>query len=174
MFGVAMRFSSQEEYGLRCLLQIAREPAGALTIPEIAEREALTPAYVAKLMGMLRRGELVKSTRGQKGGYRLACPPEQISVGMVLAALGGRIYSEDFCGRHAGNGRICVHNVDCSIRSLWMAVDSVVQRTLSQTMLSDLFRSEQAMHGWGLIQMEATPAAGARSLDGLLVGPAQS
>lgn len=152
-----MRFSAQEEYGLRCLLQIAREPTGALTIPEIAEREALTPAYVAKLMGVLRKAGLVKSTRGQKGGYRLACPPDEINVGAVLAALGGRIYSTDFCGRHAGMGRICVHNLDCSIRSLWMAIDSAVQQALSQTMLSDLFRSEQAMQSWAQTKTAVMP-----------------
>ena len=139
-----MRFTSQEEYGLRCLFQIARDPQGALTIPEIAEREALTPAYVAKLMRVLRKAGLVKSTRGQKGGYRLVSPPEQMNVGAVLAALGGRLYSQDFCERHAGMGRVCVHdthNVDCAIRSLWINLDSVVQRALSQTMLTDLMRS---------------------------------
>ena len=94
-----MKFTAQEEYGLRCLLQIAREPTGSVTIPEIAKREALTPAYVAKLMRVLRRVGLVKSTRGQKGGYRLAYPPDRMNLGMVLAALGGRLYSDDFCGR---------------------------------------------------------------------------
>ena len=159
-----MRFSAQEEYGLRCLLQMAREPVGSVTIPEIAEREALTPAYVGKLMRVLRQAGLVKSTRGQKGGYRLACPPEEINVGMVLAALGGRLYSNDFCGRHAGTGRICVHDVDCSIRSLWMAVDSVVQRALSRTMLADLLRSEPAMHEW--VQVHVDAVGRRQSVDG--------
>lgn len=155
-----MRFSAQEEYGLRCLLQMAREPAGSVTIPDIAEREALTPAYVAKLMRVLRQAGLVKSTRGQKGGYRLACPPEEINVGMVLAALGGRLYSHDFCGRHAGNGRTCVHDVDCSIRSLWTAVDAVVQHALSQTMLADLLRSEPAMDQFVQVHVDTPPTRG--------------
>lgn len=150
-----MRFSAQEEYGLRCLLQMAREPAGAVTIPDIAAREALTPAYVAKLLRVLRQAGLVQSSRGQKGGYRLACPPDQMNLGMVLAALGGRLYSNDFCGRHAGTGRICVHDVDCSIRSLWMAVDTAVQRALGRTMLADLLRSEPAMHTWVQVQVDA-------------------
>jgi Rrf2 family protein len=152
---------------------MAREPAGSVTIPEIAEREALTPAYVAKLMRVLRQGGLVKSTRGQKGGYRLACPPEEINVGMALAALGGRLYSNDFCGHHAGIGRTCVHNVDCSIRSLWMAVDSVVQRALSQTMLADLLRSEPAMHQWVQVHVDSDTAIGTWTGYPPQVGPAQ-
>src|SRR5713101_1820897 len=161
--GGAMRFTAQEEYGLRCLLQIAREPAGSLTIPEIAEREALTPAYVAKLMRVLRKAGLVMSTRGQKGGYRLACPPDQMDLGMVLAALGGRLYSNDFCGRYVGTEQVCVHSGDCSIRPLWIALDSVVQRALSRTMLTDLLRSEQALHAWVQVHIVAAPAVGTRS-----------
>src|SRR5260370_12054160 len=140
-----MRLTGQEEYGLRCLLQVARGQEGSLTTPQIAEREGLTEAHVHKLMRLLRRAGLVKSVRGRKGGYQLARPAEQINVGVVLASLGGSLYSTDFCGQHAGNERICVRNDDCSIRSLWIAVDQAVQRALSQTQLSDLLRSEPEM-----------------------------
>ena len=58
------------------------------------------------IVSFLRKAGLVKSTRGQKGGYRLACPPDQMNLGMVLAALGGRLYSKDFCGRHAGKEQV--------------------------------------------------------------------
>jgi Rrf2 family protein len=153
-----MRFTAQEEYGLRCLLQIAREPTESVTIPEIARREGLTPAYVAKLVRLLRQSELVQSTRGQNGGYRLARPSDQISVGLVLTALGGRLYSNDFCGQHAGQESVCVHNADCSIRSVWIAIDSAVQRALDQMKLTDLFRSEQAMNGWVQVQIESDAA----------------
>ncbi len=105
-----MRLTTQEEYGLRCLLQVARGQEESLTTPQIAEREGLTQAHVHKLMRVLRRAGLVKSVRGRKGGYQLARPAEQINVGVVLASLGGNLYSTDFCGQHAGNERICVRN----------------------------------------------------------------
>ena len=67
---VAMKLSSQEEYGLRCLLQLARAGEGAsLTIAEMSEREGISAPNVAKIMRILRRAGLVKSTRGQ--GRRL-------------------------------------------------------------------------------------------------------
>jgi Rrf2 family protein len=133
-----MRISAQEEYGLRCLLEIAREPGGFLTIAEIARRESLTAPHVAKLMRLLRRAGLVESTRGQKGGYRLARPPEEIRVDAVLAALGGRLYSQEFCDDHAGNGRTCVHNDDCAIRFLWIGIERAVQGVLGATTLKDM------------------------------------
>ncbi len=76
-----MKLSSQEEYGLRCLLRIgARGDGGTLTIPEISRAEGISPEYVAKLMRILRRGGLVTSARGAAGGYTLSRPADQITA----------------------------------------------------------------------------------------------
>ena len=72
-----MKLSSSEEYGLRCLLQLARQtPGSSLTIPEISQAEGITHHNVAKLLRILRQGGLVESARGQQGGYALAKPPD--------------------------------------------------------------------------------------------------
>jgi Rrf2 family protein len=152
-----MRLTAQEEYGLRCLLQVAKQADAAVTTPEIAEREGLSNAHVHKLMRLLRRGGLVKSVRGRKGGYQLARAAEQINVGAVLAALGDNLYSTRFCGQHRGVERTCVRNDDCSIRSLWIAVDRAVQRALQSTKLSDLLRTEPEMDVWMRSQPETFP-----------------
>jgi len=139
-----MKFSSQEEYGLRCLLRIAREGGDiGLTIPEIALAEGISRAYAAKLLRILRQARLLKSARGKIGGYTLARPPREIRVGEALAALGGRLFESDFCMGHGGIMGICTSSVDCSIRSLWQAVQHMVDRVLSQTTLADLLGSEQ-------------------------------
>ena len=70
-----MKLSSSEEYGLRCLLQLARQTPGSLTIPEISQAEGITHHNVAKLLRILRQGGFVASARGQQGGYALAKPP---------------------------------------------------------------------------------------------------
>jgi len=138
-----MKFSSQEEYGLRCLLRIARDGGRAgLTIPEISKAEGISSFYVAKLLRVLRRAGLLKSSRGKIGGYTLSRPPRQITVGEALAALGGRLFESDFCTDHAGVAKICTSSVDCSIRSLWQAVQHMVDRVLSKTTLADLQGSE--------------------------------
>src|SRR3990172_6431853 len=139
-----MKFTSQEEYGLRCLLRIARQGGRAgLTIPEISEAEGISSFYVAKLLRVLRRAGLVKSARGKIGGDTLSRPSDQIVVGEALAALGGRLFERDFCEDHAGAGLICTSSVDCSIRSLWQAVQQMVDRVLSKTTLADLLGSER-------------------------------
>jgi Rrf2 family protein len=138
-----MKLTSQEEYGLRCLLRVARAGEGeSLTIPEIGRAEALSIAYVAKLMRILRQGKFVKSVRGQTGGYTLARSPENIPVGEVLAVLGGRLFEPGFCDQFSGLKRLCTHSVDCSIRSLWSAVQSAVDSVLTGITLRDLLQKE--------------------------------
>jgi Rrf2 family protein len=143
-----MKLTSQEEYGLRCLVQIASEEMKFLTIPEIARREALSSAYVAKLLRLLRRAGLVRSVRGQKGGFELAMAPDDINVGVALDALGGRLYSDSFCLSHAGERAVCVRDTNCSLRSLWSAMDAAVQAVLRRTQLSHLMWGERPMQTW--------------------------
>src|SRR5215471_12452811 len=142
-----MKLSAQEEYGLRCLVRVASAGEGAsLTIPQIGRAEALSIAYVAKLMRILRQRKLVKSVRGQTGGYTLARSPESISVGEVVAALGGRLFEPGFCDQFSGLKRMCTHSVDCSIRSLWRAVQNAVDSVLAGITLKDLLQTESDMN----------------------------
>jgi Rrf2 family protein len=137
--GLLVKISAQEEYGIRCLLQIGRGGTDAsMTIPEISRAEGLSAHYVAKLMRVLRRGGLVNSVRGQSGGYTLSRPLNRITVAEALAVLGGRLYDPDFCEQHVGSEEVCAHTIDCSIRFLWRAVQHVVDQLLSKTTLEDL------------------------------------
>jgi Rrf2 family protein len=136
-----MKFSAQEEYGLRCMLQIARS-ADSMTIPEISKVEGLSSTHVAKLLMILRKEGFIISTRGQSGGYQLERPPDQIVVGELLAALGGKLYDGEFCNRHSGQLSICTHAVDCSVRSLWQVVQTSVDNVLDSITLADLLKTE--------------------------------
>jgi Rrf2 family protein len=152
-----MKLTSHEEYGLRCLLQVARHGEyGATTIPEISRSEGISPPYAAKLLRILRRGGFVKAARGKAGGYTLALPPHQILVGDALAILGGRIYEDGFCGRHAGKQHDCVHSADCSMRSLWRNVQDAVDRVLGTITLYDLLCPHEQLPGAGQLQRSLT------------------
>jgi Rrf2 family protein len=141
-----MKLSAQEEYGLRCLLQMARHEARtegeSLTLAEISQRENLSIAHVGKIMRLLRLSGFVVSERGKLGGYRLARPVDEIRVKDVIAALGGPFYDGEFCGDHAGQEERCTHTVDCSIRSLWNTVQTAVDQVLGEITLKDMMRNE--------------------------------
>ena len=138
-----MKLSSQEEYGLRCLLQLARAGAGAsLTIADMSEREGISSPNVAKIMRLLRRAELVKSTRGKSGGYTLARPAAEVRASEVLTALGGRLFDQEFCDRHAGVENHCLHTRDCSIRPVLRGLQQAIDQVLGELTLASLVGTE--------------------------------
>jgi Rrf2 family protein len=140
-----MKISAQEEYGLRCLLHLARDATHSLTIPEIAAAERLSHPYVAKLLSVLRQAGLIDSVRGRAGGYRLAASPSDISLGSVLRVLGEPLFEEPaYCQQHAGmdSGGICIHHGDCTLRALWHTLEQWMRRALDGITLADLLQSE--------------------------------
>jgi len=141
-----MKLGAQEEYGLRCLLQIGQrghDTGTSITISEISQFEGLSTANVGKLVRLLRLGNIIESVRGQAGGYKLARPANEIFITEVLAALGERLFNDDFCDEHAGQQEFCTHSVNCSIRSLWNAIQFVVDQMLDRITLQDLMSDEQ-------------------------------
>lgn len=142
-----MKFSTQEEYGLRCLLRIgkATTPNG-LTIPEISALEGLSAANVGKILRILRLGGFIDSARGQNGGYKLSAPAEEIKISEVLAVLGGRLFETNFCADHSGSQNICTNSIDCSIRSLWKTIQTMLDNVLSKITLKDMLGREDIVN----------------------------
>jgi len=139
-----MKISAQEEYGLRCLLRVARVN-DSLTLPEIAAAEGLSVPYVAKLMAVMRQAGLVDSVRGRSGGYRLARPTDEIGLGSVLLTLGEPLFDEvDYCQKHAGISPdgVCVNHAGCSLKTLWQTLEHWVRGTLDRITLADLIQHE--------------------------------
>jgi Rrf2 family transcriptional regulator, iron-sulfur cluster assembly transcription factor len=138
-----MKISAQDEYGLRILLRIARaDGEEGLSIPQISEQEGMSASYVGKLTRTLRMAGFIESNRGQKGGYVLAKSPAEINIGEALRSLGGALFDEGFCNKHAAGLNICTNSVDCSVRSLWRVVQQALDHLLSRVTLEDLMGSE--------------------------------
>lgn len=139
-----MKITALEEYGLRCLLQVARvEPQKGITISEISRKEGLSVQYVSKLTAILRKAGLIESTRGLKGGYHLAKNPSEVTLSEVSKAVGGMMFDEDFCGKHTGKKRVCVHEENCAVRSLWGVIYKYMDSVLEKLTLANLFESEE-------------------------------
>lgn len=138
-----MKISAQEEYGLRCLLELARPPAGQIrTVREIAAKEALSTAYVEKLLRLLAKSGLIHSLRGIKGGYVLNRPPGQITLGEVVRALGQIPNIGHICHQFTGEQDTCVHFSNCGIRSVWSGLTTYIQNFLDHTTVAALLGDE--------------------------------
>ncbi|HEY0765333.1 MAG TPA: Rrf2 family transcriptional regulator [Pyrinomonadaceae bacterium] len=138
-----MKISAQEEYGLRCLLQLARaETIGeSLTLSQLARLEGISTANAGKLMWILSKAGLVQSTRGTKGGYALARPASEIHLNQVIRVLEGEP-AESHCKSYAGVLDACVHTGDCGIRPVIVELHQIVDNALGEITLSQLLGTE--------------------------------
>jgi Rrf2 family transcriptional regulator, iron-sulfur cluster assembly transcription factor len=138
-----MKISSQEEYGLRCLIQVARDGSRQpLPISEIAMQEGLSVEYVGKLLMKLRKGGLVDSVRGKAGGYVLALPANEITLKIVFDVFSEPIYDPGYCERFSGTEKTCVHVAECGIRPIWSIVNRFLAQALAGVSVADLIESE--------------------------------
>jgi Rrf2 family iron-sulfur cluster assembly transcriptional regulator len=128
------------------MVQLAKhEGQKPVTIHVIAAGEHLTPAYVGKLMRILRQGKLVDAVHGPSGGYTLARPANAIAVGEILGVLDGRLFEAKECGKMPGGHLACVHTSECAVRSLWASLDLLTSRVVNRVTLADLVRPEQSL-----------------------------
>jgi len=155
-------FTTKAEYGVRLLVELGRQTGGEpVSLKVIAEADGLPLAYLWRIVALLKKAELVESTRGAHGGYRLARDPATITMDEVVLALEGAVAPMDCFvdDRDSGEGDgvggrvLCSHESDggraCATKLLWMRVQGGVIRALAQTTLAELIAFSEV----------ATPAA---------------
>jgi DNA-binding IscR family transcriptional regulator len=126
-----MKISAQEEYGLRCLVQLANLADGeSLTLPQIAEREGISQANAGKLMWLLNKAGFV-----QAGDIRL---------NEVIKVLDADVLNKH-CESYTGVLESCVHKGDCGIRPVIVGLHEIVENALSQITLAQLVGSESSV-----------------------------
>ncbi len=142
-----MKITAQEEYGLRCLLQVAvlTVKDELASLEDIAKAEHITTDYAAKLLTVLRQTNLVESVRGKNGGYKLSRPPEKIYLDEVIRSLSGELFETESCGKFTGNDLKCIHISCCSIRSVWLSISHILFSMLKRVSLSDLLSKEDVL-----------------------------
>jgi Rrf2 family protein len=153
-----MKITAQEEYGLRCLLQLARHAAEPrpLTVREVAAGEGISVAYAEKLLHQLSKAGLAESVRGVKGGFRLKGRPDDVTVGHVVRALGSFLTHAAICQRFTGDESQCVHNKNCGLRPVWSTVNFHIQKLLDNMPLTLLLQDERdARHA--MVEMAPFP-----------------
>jgi Rrf2 family protein len=149
-----MKITAAEEYGLRCLVQLARRrEAGPLSAREIAAAEGLTVEYVTQILVRLRHAGLVRSVRGSRGGFHLTSPADTLTMGDVSRALGGPLL-ERLCASYTGTRSTCIHEGSgCGILDFWTDIAGKVHAVLDGYTLQDLADRMDADH----LAAEGTP-----------------
>jgi Rrf2 family transcriptional regulator, cysteine metabolism repressor len=138
-------FTTKAEYGVRLLVELGRQPQDhPVSLKAIADAENLPLAYLERIVALLRRAQLVESTRGAHGGYQLARKPQDIAMDEVVLALEGSLAPmECFVDDRSEDGKVlCSHHDDsgrgCATKLLWTRVQVGVLKTLADTSLAEL------------------------------------
>lgn len=129
-----LRVSKLADYGTIVMASMARDPHGVHSAAEVATRIGLAPPTVRKILKMLAHKGLVVSLRGARGGYRLPCPPAEISVAQIVGALDGPIGMTE-CSTMPG---LCLQESDCAVRGNWQTINRIVLAALAGVTLEQL------------------------------------
>ena len=142
-----MRITTWAEYGVICALHLAkRANDGPVTGRQIAALEKLPADYVEQILLRLRRAEVVKSTRGARGGYVLAKSPEDTTIRSVIAA--SELETFDLhCVSHPIDDDRCSASHECSIRPVWIMLQRRIDDVLASVHLADLMHDESTVRG---------------------------
>ena len=138
-----MIFTTKAEYGVRLLVELGRQSNDSpVSLKAIAENEELPLAYLERIVALLKRADLVESTRGAHGGYRLARDPESVTMDEVVFALEGAVAPMSCFVDESDDARVLCSHVDvgvaCATKFLWLRVQGGVTEALRRTTLAEL------------------------------------
>ena len=146
-----MKLSTKGRYGLRALIDLALYSENeTVSIQSIARRQNISDSYLEQLMRKLRSAGLIVSGRGAQGGYKLARPANEISVGDVLRALEGSLEAVT-CG---GEDNSCQGADLCVTKFVWERINSSIRDTVDSIKLSQLVEESRLMREKGQIQVQ--------------------
>lgn len=135
-----LRISRLTDYATVILGVLAAEPERMHTATAIAARTRIGAATASKLLKQLHGAQLVTSSRGLHGGYRLARPAQEISAAAILDALEGPLALTD-CA--AGHGH-CGIEETCRVGRGWQRLNLAIRRSLADVSLAQLAGLEAA------------------------------
>ena len=139
-----MRVSQKCQYAVRAVLELAKHRERTpLPIGQIAESQAIPPRFLESILVELKQAGYVRSTRGVRGGYRLAASPKDLSVGDIIRLIDGPLDPVD-CSSGAA-ARACPLQSRCALVALWRRAKEAVEEVYDNATFEELAAREEAL-----------------------------
>ena len=140
-----MKISTKGRYALRLLLDIAQnQQDGFVSLKEIAERQEVSKKYLEQIIPLLSRAELLQTSRGYQGGYRLARRPEDYTARDILRLTEGSLAPVACLDCEVNT---CPRSANCPTLPLWQGLDRVIEDYLAGVTLQDLIDRQREHSG---------------------------
>ncbi|HLC18027.1 MAG TPA: Rrf2 family transcriptional regulator [Thermodesulfobacteriota bacterium] len=139
-----MRLSTKGQYAVRAMVSLACHPGDSpVTLKDISEDEGISLSYLEQLFVKLRKGRIVKSVRGPGGGYVLAKPSSDISVGEVIAVVEEPLNPVACLDKDSE----CSRAPRCITQGVWKGLAEKISEFLNSISIEDLSRDVKAAEG---------------------------
>lgn len=143
-----MKLSTKGRYGLRAMIDLADySEEMPQSIASIAARQSISDSYLEHLMAKLKKAGLIASIRGSQGGYVLAKPGTEISVGDILRALEGDLSPVKCMGLKGDQA--CSGSGNCVTKNVWKRIDDSIQNAVDSIYLNELVEDNRKMRLYG-------------------------
>jgi len=136
-----LNITSKGRYALRVMLDLASHTdEGYISLKTIADRQGISMKYLEAIVGSLKRAELLDSTRGKEGGYKLCRDPKDYTAGEILRCMEGNLAPVS-CVK---DGHVdCANAACCLTAPMWVELDELTNHYLDSVYLSDLLSGEK-------------------------------
>ena len=136
-----MNVTSKGRYALRVMMDLAQHPEdGFVSLKTVAERQIISMKYLEMIVGHLKKAELLDSSRGKEGGYRLNRAPADYTVGEILRSIEDNLAPVS-CIR-AGSIQ-CERAAECLTLPMWKELDDITNAYLDKVTLQDLLSGDK-------------------------------
>lgn len=133
-----MRLTTKGRYAVTAVLDLAlHQEDGPVSLAAISERQHISLSYLEQLFAKLRRNNIVKSTRGPGGGYRLSGSVDDVSISDIILAVDETCKVVD-CGDSDG----CHGDYQCLTHDLWQELSSEIRTFLDGIKLSEIMQQD--------------------------------
>ena len=136
-----MNVTSKGRYALRVMLDLAQHPEdGYISLKTVADRQGISMKYLEMIVGGLKKAELVDSTRGKEGGYKLNRSPADYNVGEILRSLEDNL-APVACIKDGSV--LCDQASGCMTIPMWKELDDITNAYLDAVTLEDLLTGKK-------------------------------
>jgi Rrf2 family protein len=146
-----VRITARVDYAVRAAVELAAAAPGSLTSERIASAQGIPARFLQAILGDLQHARLVTSQRGRDGGYRLALPPEEVSIARVMRIEQG--FLAEVHGQRPED--VEYPGAAAALANVWVAAREAYRRVLENVTLADVVAGKMPGHVAELVDLES-------------------
>ena len=137
-----MKISTKGRYALRMMIDLAEhQEEGFISLKDISTRQDISKKYLEQIIAIVNKPGVLRANRGSQGGYRLAKPAKEYTVGEILRLTEGSLSPVECVD---SNPVDCPRSAECPTLPMWQHLSKIINEYLDSVTLQDLVDNHQS------------------------------